>query len=51
MHWRANGMDWYRVHVYIPDRPYMRPTVDQTVSDGSLGRAAADAFEIAVWGR
>lgn len=51
MHWVANGTDWYRVHVYIPDRPYMRPTRARMIGNGSLSRAGMNAFEIAVWGR
>lgn len=45
------GMIHFRKHVYVPPRPYMRPTTEKMIADGSLTGAAADAFEIRVWGR
>lgn len=36
--------------VTIPERSYMRSTVELMVADGSLARAAADAFYVYMWG-
>ena len=36
--------------VNVPERSYMRSTVDLMVADGSLTRAAAEAFYAAMWG-
>lgn len=43
MHWR-NPRPWYRKHVDIPEHPYFRPTVERMIRDGSLSKAAANAF-------
>ena len=51
MTWVANGQRWYRVMVKIPERPYMRPALRSGIATGSLSRAAASAFSIAIWGR
>jgi phage gpG-like protein len=50
MTWRNEGRWWSRYHVHVPPRPYMRPTIATCIANGSLGRAAGDAFEIAIWG-
>lgn len=50
MHFFYDG-EQFRVHVYVPPRPYMRPTVVQCIANGSLGRSAAKAFSAAVWGQ
>ena len=45
------GADFYRARVVrVPERSYMRSTVDLMVADGSLTRAAAEAFYAAMWG-
>ena len=44
MHWVNTAGPWWKKRVTVPEHPYMRPTVDRTVADGSLGRAARDAF-------
>ena len=41
---------WLRRTVDIPERPYMRTAVAETIGNGSLSRAAADTFEAVVWG-
>lgn len=51
MTWYNGGRWWSRHTVHVPARPYMRPTIAQAIANGSLGRAAADAFEFAAWGR
>ena len=43
--------DLYRARrVDVPERSYMRSTVDLMVADGSLTRAAAEGFYVAMWG-
>jgi len=44
MHWINDGGEWWRKMVDIPERPYMRPAHDATIADGSLTRAAMEAF-------
>jgi phage gpG-like protein len=44
MHWVNSGGSWFMKTVYIPEHPYMRPTVEAVIRDGSLQRAAIDAF-------
>ena len=41
---------WVRRTVTIPERPYMRTAVDETIANGSLVRAGERAFETTVWG-
>lgn len=41
---------WVRQTVTIPARPYMRPSRDAVVADGSVVRAANEAFMAHVWG-
>lgn len=41
---------WQRVAVHIPERPYMRTAVTETVANGSLVRSAERAFYAVVWG-
>ena len=41
---------WRRHEVTIPERPYMRTAVDETIADGSLERAGMATFEAVVWG-
>lgn len=45
-----NGRIYYKEHVYVPPRPYMRPTTDAMVADGSFTERAMATFEFAVWG-
>lgn len=50
---RFRGLDgeWvYKRSVRVPPRPYMRPTTETMIADGSLTRAAAEAFETRMWG-
>ena len=42
---------WVRRVVHIPERPYMRTAVKETIADGQLVRAGERAFNAAVWGR
>lgn len=50
MHWVNSGGEWWKKRVYIPARPYMRPALEETIADGSLTKAAAEAFMAYVWG-
>jgi phage gpG-like protein len=50
MHFISGG-EWFLKEVHVGPNPYMRPTLVACIGNGSLGRAAAQAFEIAVWGR
>jgi phage gpG-like protein len=44
MRWFNDGSFWYKRHVSIPPRPYMKITRDAMIADGSLHRAAKAAF-------
>jgi hypothetical protein len=50
LRWVEDGMVHYSKHVYIPERPYLRPAVRETVADGSLSRAAMASFIQSVFG-
>lgn len=51
MSWYNEGRWWSKYQVYVPPRPYLRPTTIQMIADGSLSRAAMEAFDVVVWGR
>lgn len=42
--------NWLRTVVNIPARPYLRPSRDAVIADGSAVRAANAAFVAHVWG-
>lgn len=44
MRWYMDEQWWYKKHVTIPERPYMRPTRDEMIADGSLHRVAVATF-------
>ena len=50
MHWVNSGGSWYLKRVRIPARPFMGPALDDVIADGSLTRAAMEAFYAKVWG-
>lgn len=50
LRWEEDGAVHYSKHVYIPPRPYMRPTTERMVADGSLTRAGMREFAVKVWG-
>lgn len=50
MHFFSGG-EWFLKTVSVGENPYMRPTIRQCIGSGSLGRSAAKAFDVAVWGR
>ncbi len=41
---------WLKETVDIPERSYMRRAVRETIADGSIRRAAEEAFAAIVWG-
>jgi hypothetical protein len=51
MHFVNDGGEWYLKEVKVGPHPYMRPTTARCIANGSLGRAAAKAFTVAVWGQ
>lgn len=50
MHWVNSGGEWFKKRVNIPARPYMWPAARECIENGSLTRAAAEAFMAWVWG-
>jgi hypothetical protein len=45
MHWVDSGGSWYHAELRVDvEHPWLRPTVEETIDDGSLRRAAIDAF-------
>jgi hypothetical protein len=45
-----DGRIWYKKSVKLNPHPYMRPTTEAMVADGSLTAIAAAVFETSVWG-
>ena len=50
MHWVNSGGSWYKKAVRIPARPYLEPALDDCIANGSLVKAAMEAFYAVVWG-
>jgi hypothetical protein len=50
MHWINSGGSWYLKRVNIPARPFMEPALRECIENGSLTKAAAEAFLAWVWG-
>jgi phage gpG-like protein len=44
MRWYMDGSFWYKRHVDIPERSYMRTTRNEMIADGSLHRVALETF-------
>lgn len=44
LHWMDSGGNWYHEILFSPPHPYMEPTVDASMDDGSLRDAATEAF-------
>ena len=44
MRWYMDGRWWFKKHVEVPARPYIRPTRDEMIADGSLHRVAVATF-------
>lgn len=45
MHWINSAGSWFMKSVFVPEHPYMRPTVRDMIRDGSFTTAAMEAFE------
>ena len=43
-HWVDSGGSWYHKFLISPPHPYLEPTVDEAIADGSLREAAIEAF-------
>jgi hypothetical protein len=50
MHWVNSGGEWFKKRVVIPARPYMEPALKDCIANGSLTKAAMEAFYAKVWG-
>lgn len=48
--WTEDGVRHYAKRVIMPDRPYMRPSVQACAESGAFARGASDVFELYVWG-
>ena len=49
MHWTDSGGSWYHARLPadgsdMPEHPFLAPTVDESVDDGSLQDVAVEAF-------
>lgn len=44
MHWVDSGGSWYHTFLRVPPHPYLEPTVEESIDDGSLREAAIEAF-------
>lgn len=44
MRWTNDAGKWFMNDVRIPEHPYMRPTLEAVIRDGSLQRSAIDSF-------
>jgi hypothetical protein len=44
MHWTDSGGSWYHAQLPAPAHPFLEPTVQEAIDDGSLRQVAIDAF-------
>ena len=44
MHWTDTGGSWYHAVLPAPAHPYLAPTTDESIDDGTLRQVAIDAF-------
>ena len=44
MHWTDTGGSWYHAVLPVPAHPYLAPTTDEAIDDGTLRQVAIDAF-------
>jgi hypothetical protein len=44
MHWVDSGGSWYHAQLPAPAHPFLQPTVQEAIDDGSLTRVAIAAF-------
>lgn len=45
LHWVDSGGSWYHEFLVVKPHPFLEPTVDESIDDGSLRDEAVDAFE------
>lgn len=45
LQWRDSGGAWYHTFLESPEHPFLEPTVDESVDDGSLRDHGIEAFE------
>jgi phage gpG-like protein len=51
LRWVEDGAVHFSKHVYLPERPYMQPALDELIATGAFQEAAGNAFSVTVWGR
>ena len=44
MHWTDSGGSWYHAQLPAPAHPFLGPTTEEAIADGSLRRVAIEAF-------
>ena len=44
MHWEDSGGSWYHAQLPAPAHPFLEPTVQEAIDDGTLRQVAIDAF-------
>ena len=44
MHWTDSGGSWFHAVLPAPAHPFLEPTVQEAIDDGSLRQVAIDAF-------
>jgi hypothetical protein len=44
LHWTDTGGSWYHTFLVVPPHPFLEPTVDESIADGSLRDAAIEGF-------
>jgi len=44
LHWRDSGGSWFHQFLESPPHPFLEPTVDESIDDGSLQDAAIEGF-------
>lgn len=44
MSWSDSGGTWYHEMLDVPEHPFMRPSVEEAIDDGSLQEVAIEAF-------
>lgn len=49
MHWVNSAGPWWKKRVTVPEHPYMRPSLEACIRDGSLTGSAMVAFERATF--
>lgn len=45
LHWTDSGGSWYHEFLISPPHPFLGPTVEESIADGSLTDAAVEGFK------